>query len=109
MYNTERELVDCITIKVEPTVRKDDYNKINNAFNDGYKYVVRMEDADKAMIFITELFKECKLPCERVYPVNFGCVYNDSICTKNDMIDQVVREALRLGTITKENISKIKK
>ena len=109
MYNTDRELVDCITLKVEPTIRKDDFNKRNNTFNSGYEYTVRMEDANKAMIFITELFKECKLPCERIYPVNFKCAYNDSICSKDDMIDRIVREALRLGTITKENISKIKK
>ena len=109
MYNTEKKLIDFITIKVEPTVRKDDYNKKNNSFNEGYKYIVRMEDANNAMVFITELFKECKLPCERVYPVNFGYIDQKSIWTKDDMIDQVVREAIRLGTITKDNISKIKK
>ena len=44
-----------------------------------------------------------------MYPVNFECVSIDYICTKDDMINHVVREALRLGTITQENISKIKK
>ena len=98
-----------ITIKVEPVVRNDDYNKRKNTFNDGPKYTVREADVARAMLFLERLLKACKLSSARAYPVRFESVLQSRIATKKEMFDQIVSEALRLGTIEEESVEKIKK
>ena len=106
MYNTDNELFNCITIKVETEIRTDDYNKKENRINNGYTYIVKEEEAANAMIFIEKLFNQCGLPCARVYPIKFDCVPKDYIWTEQKIIDQVVRIAGKLGTIPQVSLSR---
>ena len=97
MTMVNRGLIDCAIIKVETSVRNDDYNKKDNTLNQGYNYTVRMENLDKTMLFIQETFNEYNLPCVRIYPTGFACVPESFIWTKQKIVEQVKNEVNRLN------------
>ena len=89
--NDDYEKIDSITIKVEPVVRTDGYNKKEQATNNGYTYTVKKEDAGKAMLLIAQLHMEYHLPCERVYPIYWNSVYKSSIQTLEQIAKDIER------------------
>ena len=95
MYNFTRDLrddlVDSITLKVEPVVRTDEYNKMSQSINNGYSYVVKKEDAGKALLLITQLHMEYHLPCGRVYPIKWESVSPSNIKSLEQIAEDIKR------------------
>ena len=100
-------MCNTVTIKVEPTVRTDDYNKKNNTLNDGYEFIVKAEDTQYMRILIAKLHEHYHLPCARVYPINFKNDSRDRVLTEKEIIEKIKDIATNLGTIIPENVKRM--